>query len=123
MERERYNFDMRVINNDEELELLKQRKYEQRDSINEDFSKNMVLEARELEIIRANKDKSVAEIKATGTAEEANILAESELKNEQIKGETLVIKFRDTTLGETEAIKIKTEAKNTCSKNVAEKMV
>ena len=39
MEREKYNFDMRIINDAEELELLRQRRYEQRDSINEDFSK------------------------------------------------------------------------------------
>ena len=39
MEREKYNFDMRIINDDEELELLRQRKYESRDSIDEEFSK------------------------------------------------------------------------------------
>ena len=69
MERERYNFEMRMINDQEELELLSQRRYEQRDSINEDFSKNLVLEKRELEVIRANARKSVAEIKATAVAE------------------------------------------------------
>jgi len=64
MEREKYNFDMRLINDEEELELLRQRKYEQRDSIDEDFSKSITLEKRELEVIRANALKSVAEIKA-----------------------------------------------------------
>lgn len=123
MEREKYNFEMRVINDDEELELLRQRKYEQRDSINEDFSKTLVLEKRELEVIRANAQKSVAEIKGTGEAEQAQILAESELKNEQIKGDTLMIKYRDTTIGETEAIKIKNEAKNVCNKNLSAKML
>ena len=123
MEREKYNFEMRVINDDEELELLRQRKYEQRDSINEDFSKTLVLEKRELEVIRANAQKSVAEIKGTGEAEQAQILAESELKNEQIKGDTLIIKYRDTTIGETEAIKIKNEAKNVCNKNLSAKML
>lgn len=66
MEREKYNFDMRIINDNEELELLMQNRYEQRDSINEEFSKNLKLEERELEIIRANAEKSVAEIKVTG---------------------------------------------------------
>jgi hypothetical protein len=60
----RDNFDMRLINDEEELELLRQRKYEQRDSIDEDFSKSITLEKRELEVIRANALKSVAEIKA-----------------------------------------------------------
>jgi hypothetical protein len=71
MEREKYNFDMRIINDDEELELLRQRRYEQRDSINEDFSKQVTLETRELEVIRANAVKSVAEINATAIAEQA----------------------------------------------------
>ena len=69
MEREKYNFDMRIIDDDEELELLRQRRYEQRDSINEDFSKQITLETRELEVIRANAKKSVAEINATAIAE------------------------------------------------------
>jgi len=64
MEREKYNYDMRLINDEEELELLKQRRYEQRDSINEDFSKQITLTTRELEIVKANAKKSVAEIKA-----------------------------------------------------------
>lgn len=53
MEREKYNFDMRLINDEEELELLRQRRYEQRDSINEDFSKQITLNTRELEVVRA----------------------------------------------------------------------
>ena len=69
MERERYNFEMRIINDTEELELLSQTRYEQRDSINEEFSKTLVLEKRELEIIRANARKSGAEIKATAVAD------------------------------------------------------
>jgi hypothetical protein len=103
MEREKYNFDMRIINDEEELELLRQRRYEQRDSINEDFSKQITLETRELEVIRANAKKSVAEINASSTAEQAQITAEAELKNEQIKGDTLVTKTRDETKGKCEA--------------------
>jgi hypothetical protein len=33
MEKEKFNYDMRIINDNEELELLKQRRAEQRDSI------------------------------------------------------------------------------------------
>jgi hypothetical protein len=69
MEREKYNYDMRLINDEEELELLRQRRYEQRDSINEDFSKQITLTTRELEIIKANAKKSVAEINAQAKAE------------------------------------------------------
>ena len=82
MEREQYNFDMRVINDEEELELLRQRKYEARDSIDEEFSKQITLERRQLEVIKANADKTVAETKATGIAEQAQIKADAELQNE-----------------------------------------
>jgi len=71
MEREKYNFDMRIINDAEELELLRQRRYEQRDSINEDFTKVKTLKTRELEVVKANALKSVAEINAQAKAEQA----------------------------------------------------
>jgi len=64
MEKEKYNYDMRLINDKEELDLLQQRRYEQRDSIKEDFSKQLVLTRRELKIIQANAKKQVAEIRA-----------------------------------------------------------
>ena len=82
MEREKYNFEMKLIDDEEELQATKQRRYEQRDSINEDFSKQLTLKKRELETIRANAKKSVAEINAQAMAEVAQIQADSELKNE-----------------------------------------
>jgi hypothetical protein len=94
-EREQYNYDMRLIDDDEELQALKQRRYEQRDSIKEDFSKQLTLSERELQIIRANATKSVAEIKFQGSAEQAQIQAEAELTEQQISGATLVTKSRD----------------------------
>jgi len=39
MEREKYNYDMKLIDDNEALELLRQQKYEARDNINEDFAK------------------------------------------------------------------------------------
>jgi hypothetical protein len=71
MEREKYNYQMRLIDDDETLQLLKQRKTEQRDSLNEEFSKKITLTSRELSIVKANALKSVAEIKATATADQA----------------------------------------------------
>jgi len=57
----------------------------------------MTLNKRELDIIRANAGKSVAEINAHAKAQVAEIQAESELKLEQIQGDTLVTKSRDET--------------------------
>ena len=71
MEREKYNFEMKKIDDQEELEALRQRRYEQRDSVNEEFSKSLTLKKRELETIRAQAKKSVAEIKAQAEAEVA----------------------------------------------------
>lgn len=123
MERERYNFEMKKIDDQEELEALRQRRYEQRDSINEDFSKQITLNRRELETVRANAKKAVAEINAQADAQQAQIQADSELRNETIKGETLVTKTRDETKGKCEAEMIEVEAKNTCNKKIAEMML
>lgn len=123
MEREKYHFDMRLINDQEELELLRQNRYEQRDSINEDFSKQMTLSTRELELVRANAKKSVAEINAQASAEQAQIEADAQLTNEQIKGDTLITKTRDETLGQCDAELIEVKAKNESNKKIAGKML
>lgn len=114
MEKEKYNYDMRLINDKEELDLLMQRRYEQRDSIKEDFSKQLVLTRRELVVVQANAKKQVAEIKAQSNAEVSQIEADADLKNEQIKGETLITKTQDETKGECEAKLIEVEADNEC---------
>ena len=123
MEREKYNFEMKKIDDQEELEALRQRRYEQRDSINEDFSKQITLNRRELETVRANAKKAVAEIDAQADAQQAQIVADSELQNETIKGETLVTKTRDETTGQCEAEMIEVESKNSCNKKIAEMML
>lgn len=122
-EREQYNFEMRLIDDDEELQALKQRRYEQRDSIKEDFEKNFTLTKRELMIIRANAEKSVADINAQSKTEKAQIEADSELKVEEILGDTLVTKTRDETRGLAEAELVEIEARNECNKKIAEKML
>lgn len=123
MEKEKYNYDMRLINDKEELDLLQQRRYEQRDSIKEDFSKQLVLTRRELKIIQANAKKQVAEIRAQAKAEVSQIDADADLKNEQIKGETLITKTQDETKGECEAQLIEVEAQNECNMKIAAKML
>jgi hypothetical protein len=53
-EREQYNYDMKLIDDDEELQALKQRRYEQRDSMKEDFSREVSFTQRELSLVRAS---------------------------------------------------------------------
>jgi regulator of protease activity HflC (stomatin/prohibitin superfamily) len=122
-EREQYNFDMRIIDDQEELEALKQRRYEQRDSIKEDFSKQITLNRRELEVIQAEAKKSVAEIHQQSKAEQGQIEANAELSKEEIAGDTLITKTRDETLGTTEAELIQIQAKNESNVKIANKML
>ena len=81
MEREKYNYDLRLINDAEALQLIEQDKYQERDSINEDFQKQLTLTSRDLQVIRANATKSVAEINEQAKAEVAQIDANASLKN------------------------------------------
>lgn len=121
MERERYNFDMRLINDAEALELIKQDKYQERDSIAEEFSKQMTMTSRDLEVIRANAVKSVAEINEQAKAETAQIEAEAERKNQEVRADTLITKAVDETKGQCEAKLISVEAANTAGKLMAAK--
>ena len=79
--------------------------------------------SRELEVVRANAKKAVAEIKAQSNGEQAQIKADSELQNETIKGDTLVTKTKDETRGQCEAQMVQIDAVNTCNKNIAKKML
>lgn len=67
--------------------------------------------------------KSVAEIKATSTAEQAQIKADAELQNAIVQGETLVTKTKDETKGRCEAEMVNIDAVNTCNKQIASKML
>ena len=122
-EREQYNFEMRIIDDEEALEALRQQRYEQRDSLKEDFSKQITVNRRELEVVRANAKKAVAEINARSMAEQDSIEAEAALKKEIINGDTLITKTRDETLGKTEAEQIEITAKNESNKKIAAKML
>ena len=113
---------MKLIDDDEELQLIKQQKYEQRDTVMEDFAKKIVFEKRELEVIRSNAKKAVDETNAMGRAEQAQIIADSDLKKQEIDGDTLVTKTRDETKGLSEAELIEIQAKNESEKKIATKM-
>ena len=114
---------MRIIDDEEALEALRQQRYEQRDSLKEDFSKQITVAKRELEVVRANAKKAVAEIKAHSVAEQGDIMATAALKKEIINGDTLITKTRDETIGMTQAEQIEITAKNESNKKIAAKML
>ncbi len=121
-EKTKHEFDLRIINDDEELELLKQRKQEERDEITETFQKELALVEREDKIINAELEKSVAEIDARKTAETKRLTAESELKGQEINAETKIIQNKLLAEGKAEALKIKVDAQAKCQMMMANKM-
>jgi len=62
-ERTKQEYDMRILNDDKELELLKQKKMEERDMVAEVFNRDMNLVNRELSMIEVNGKKQVQRIK------------------------------------------------------------
>lgn len=61
-EREKYSYEMRLIDDEEELQALHQRRLEQRDTMKVDFTKQLILNRRDLFVIKENTDKATAEI-------------------------------------------------------------
>jgi len=79
-ERTRHEFDMRVLNDEKELELIKQRKVQERAQVDYHFVKDVNLNDREFEVIRQETKRACAEIQERSNAETKRIEAESELK-------------------------------------------
>lgn len=61
-ERTRHEYDMRLLNDEKELEIIKQMKQQQRLQLSEDFTRQLALVERDLKIIQSECKKSVAEI-------------------------------------------------------------
>lgn len=52
-ERTRHEYDMRVLNDNKELEIIKQTRQQQRLQFNEDFNRQLALVDRDLKVIQA----------------------------------------------------------------------
>lgn len=81
----------------------------------------MTLTSRDLELIRANATKSVAEINEKAIAETAQIEAVADLKNQVIRAETLITKTVEETKGKCEAQMVEIRADKTSKKLIAAK--
>lgn len=121
-ERTRHEYDMRLLNDEKELEIIKQMRQQQRTQLSEDFSRQLALVERDLKIIQSECKKSVAEIQASTQAEETKIQAESELQAQIIKAKNLIWKAQLLSKGKAEAKIIEVEADNYCEKKMAEQM-
>lgn len=121
-ERTRHTYDMRVLNDENELELIKQMKIEQREQANQRFNSNYAVTERELKVIQSETKKSVAEIGEKTATEIKRIEAESELKAQLIRAETQVMQAKLMATGNAQAQTVKVEAENYCELKVAEQM-
>ncbi len=81
----KHEYEMRVLNDNKELEIIKQTKQQQRAQFNEDFNRQLALVDRELKTIQGEGAKMFSEIKERTGAEEKKIQAESELKAAEIR--------------------------------------
>ena len=119
-EKTRHAYDMRVLNDNSELDLIKQQKEQLRQQTNERFLQSYALNTRELKIIQAEAKKSVAEISEQTQTEEKRINAEAQLEAQIIKGDTKVLESKLSADGEAEVKTIEVESRNYCEKTLAE---
>ena len=94
---------------------------QERASIIEEFSKQMTTTSRDLQLTQANAVKSVAEINEQAIAEVAQITADAERKNQEVRAETLMTKTADEAKGNSECKMITCEAENSAGQMLAAK--
>ncbi|CDW78952.1 UNKNOWN [Stylonychia lemnae] len=111
-ERTRHEYDMRVLNDNKELEIIKQTRQQQRLQFNEDFNRQLALVERELKVIQAEGQKMVSEIKEKTKAEEKRIQAESELKAAEIRADNQILQAKLLAQGLAEAQTTQVSAEN-----------
>ena len=118
-ERTRHEYDMRVLNDNKELEIIKQMRQQGRVQFNEDFNRQLALVDRDLKVIQADGQKTVSEITERTHAEEKKIQAESELKAAEIRAQTKILQAKQLAVGVAEADITKVEAQNQAKEIVA----
>lgn len=118
-EKTKQEYEMRVLNDSKELEVIKQVKTQQRIQLNEDTTRLLSIVQRDLEIIKGEGTKSVSEIKEKSKAETLRISAESELKAAEIRAQTLIIQAKMQAEGEAEAKLTLIKAEGQCEKTKA----
>ena len=78
-QRTKHEYEMRLLNDQKELELIKQMKGEEREQALERWRCDYAMKERELKVVRAETVKNVSQIKENAHAESRLIEAEGEL--------------------------------------------
>lgn len=84
-EKTKQEYEIRVLADNKDLEIMKQVRTQQRIQQNEDLSRQLAIVDRDLKIIQGEGAKSVSEINEKTKAEELRIQATSELKAAEIR--------------------------------------
>ena len=87
-ERTKQEYEMRVLNDNKELEVIKQVTTQQRIQQNEEMMRQLSIVDRDLKVIQSEGEKSVSEINQRTKVQELKIKAESELKAAEIRAQT-----------------------------------
>ena len=109
-EKTKQEYEMRVLNDNKELEVIKQVKTQQRIQQNEDMTRQLAIVDRDLKIIQGDGTKSVSEMNERTKAETLKIQAESELKAAVIRAETAIISAKMLAEGKAEALMTQVKA-------------
>ena len=119
-ERTKQEYEMRVLNDNKELEVIKQMTTQQRIQLNEDLTRQLSIVERDLKIIQGDGQKSVSEIDEKTKAETKRIEAESQLKAAEIRALTQIIQAKLNAEGQAEAKLTQVKADGQCQKIQAE---
>ncbi len=119
-EKTKQEYEIRVLGDNKDLEIMKQVRTQQRIQQNEDMSRQLSIVERDLKIIQGEGAKSVSEINEKTKAEELRIKATSELKAAEIRAQTEILKAQLTAEGEAEAKLTQIKAEAQCQTILAE---
>ena len=119
-ERTKQEYEMRVLNDNKELEVIKQVTTQQRLQLKEDMSRQLSIVDRDLKIIQGEGQKSVNEIDEQTKAEVKRIEAESQLKAAEIRAQTLINSQKTKAEGEADAMLTQVKAEGQCQKILAQ---
>ena len=119
-EKTKQEYEIRVLGDNKDLEIIKQVRTQQRVQQNEDMNRQLAITERDLKIIQGEGAKSVSEINERTKAEELKIKATSELKGAEIRAQTEILRAKLNAQGLAEAKLTQVQAEGQCAKILAE---
>jgi len=110
LERKKQSYELRTINDTEEIALIKEIRRQERQAEEENYKKTEADKQREMGNIKAKKEKIVAEINENAKALISNIDATADLKYSEIQAEARLIENDLVAQGRKDAAQKKAEA-------------